>query len=302
MINDLLCKTACGAVALMMLTSCGKMVEFMENDSSITYSFSKAKDAISNKVEKDRSEEIFRVDISVKESESFPNKYVIDGFNTVMQNPELPTGCEVTALCSDLNYLGFDIDKVTLADEFMPMDNCGIYTMREAYIGDPKSDEGFGCYTPVIVQTADDYFASVQSPCYAVDLTGRSFKEILYQVAQGRPVILWNTIDMIITAPNYRWTTNDGEEMWFNDFQHCVVVYGYDFDENIVYVADPLTGNITRNMDQFREAYDLLGKQAVLICGDSQTKGKLVELEEKPQSPALSRNKAERQANETQQQ
>jgi hypothetical protein len=55
-------------------------------------------------------------------------------------------------------------------------------------------------------------------------------------------------------------------------------------------------------MDSFRETYDLLGKQAVLICGDSQTKGKIVDLEEKPQSPALSRNKAERQANETQQQ
>lgn len=302
MISDLLCKTACGAVALMMLTSCGKIVDLVEGDSSLSYSFSKANEGDINKIQKDPSEEVFRIDISVKDSEAFPNKYVTEGFNAVLQRPELPTGCEVTSLCCDLNYLGFNIDKVTLSDEFMPMDNCGIYTMREAYIGDPKSDEGFGCYSPVIVQTADDYFASVQSPCYAVDLTGRSLKELLYQVAQGRPVIVWSTIDMVITAPNYRWTTNNGEEMWFNDFQHCVVVYGYDFDENIVYVADPLAGNITRNMDSFRETYDLLGKQAVLICGDSQTKGKIVDLEEKPQSPALSRNKAERQANETQQQ
>ncbi len=168
--------------------------------------------------------------------------------------------------------------------------------MREAYIGDPKAEEGFGCSAPVIVQTADDYFESIQSPCYAVDLTGISLNEVLYQVAQGRPVIVWSTIDLIQTPANYVWTTYDGEEMWFNDFQHCVVVYGYDTEQNTVCVADPLSGNINCDMQRFTEVYDLMGKQAVLICGDSQTKGKFVPREDKPQSPVLSRNKAERQA------
>lgn len=287
---DVLRKTAFAVTVLMTLTSCGERVTLVENDSSMGYSYSKIKEG---KTTKNLAEEVFDLDISIKDGEPFPNKYVIEGFNAVMQRPELPTGCEVTALCSDLNYLGFDIDKVTLSDEFMPMDNSGVYTMRQAYIGDPKSEEGFGCYSPVIVQTADDYFTSVQSPCYAVDLTGRSLKEVLYQVAQGRPAIVWSTIDMVVTAPNYRWTTNDGEEMWFNDFQHCVVVYGYDFEANTVMVADPLAGNVSRNMDSFKTTYELLGNQAVVICGDSKTVGKLVERSDKPQSPALSRNKAE---------
>ena len=289
-------KAAVAVAATISLASCGIDAKLVRNDSSISYTYSKVKDSMS-KAEIDPFEQVFKLDISIKDGEEFPNKYVVEGFNAVMQRPELPTGCEVTALCSDLNYLGFGIDKVELADEFMPMDSSGLYTMTQAYIGDPKSEDGFGCYTPVIVQTADDYFASIQSPCYAVDLTGRSLKELFYQVAQGRPVIVWSTINMIITSPTYWWSNSEGEEMWFNDFQHCVVIYGYDFDENIVYVSDPLEGNITRNMDSFSQTYDLLGKQAVLICGDSKTVGKFVELENKPQSPILSRNKAERQAN-----
>lgn len=246
----------------------------------------------------DPSEEVFKLDISIKKGESFPKQFVLEGFNAILQRPELPTGCEVTALCEDLNYLGFDIDKVTLADEFMPMDDNGLSTMYHAYIGNPKVEEGFGCYAPVIVQTADDYFASLKSPCYAVDLTGRSLKELLYQVAQGRPVIVWNTVDMIISEPVYWWTTAEGEDMLFNDFQHCVVICGYDFEENTVHVADPLAGNVKRDMDLFNNAYEHMGRQAVVICGDSQTKGKYVELKDKPQSPFLSLNQAERRAAE----
>ena len=47
---------------------------------------------------------------------------VIGGFETVLQNPELPTGCEITALTQTLNFYGFDIDKVNLCDTFMPTD------------------------------------------------------------------------------------------------------------------------------------------------------------------------------------
>ncbi len=300
MIGDFLAKAAVAAVALVTMASCGKRTELSvsgyDNTSNVKVTEKKnvKDDEEKDKTEKDPSEEVFKLDISVKSDESFPNKYVTEGFNTVMQLPELPTGCEVTALCELLNYLGFDIDKVTLADEFMPMDNNGVTTMREAYIGDPKSEEGFGCFTPVIVQTADDYFESVKSPCYAVDMTGRSLRELFYQIAQGRPVVVWSTIDLIISPSIYRWTTYEGEEMWFNDFQHCVVVYGYDYDENVVHVADPLKGNVKYNMDDFNKAYELMGNQAVLVCGNSETKGKLVKLEDKPQSQFLSRNKAER--------
>lgn len=190
-----------------------------------------------------------------------------------MQEPELPTGCEVTALAEVLNYLGFDIDKVELCDNFMPVDYEGAVNMYYAYIGDPKSNNGFGCYAPVIVKTAYEYFESVDSPCYAVDITGTDFKYLLFQITQDRPVIVWTTMGQRETYPNYKWTAGNGEDMVFNDYQHCVAIYGYDLNAGVVYTADPLVGNTTYEMSRFETIYDIMYKQAVVICGDAETEG-----------------------------
>lgn len=298
MISELLRKAAAAAAALITLTSCGHMVVLMEPETGTHGTAVSVDDDPQGETSTSAAEpttEQFTVDVKMPEGYDIPRKYSISDFKAVLQKPELPTGCEVTALCEVLNYLGFDIDKVTLSDEFMPMDNNGITTMKTAYIGDPKSDEGFGCNAPVIVQTADDYFESVDSPCYAVDMTGSSMKELYYQVSQGRPVVIWNTINMIVSAPNLRWVTNENEEMWFNDFQHCVALYGYDLDRNVVCVADPLAGNVEYDLKRFESIfYDLMGRQAVVICGDAKTEGKYKAPADKPQSPILSRNKAER--------
>ncbi|HNZ98721.1 C39 family peptidase [Ruminococcus sp.] len=298
MIAHFLRKTAAAAAAMIALTSCGKMVTLM--DSEVAEPNASAAGASAVKVTETTEPstepvtEQFTLDIKMPEGYEIPKKYAIPDFKTVLQKPELPTGCEVTALCEVLQYLCFDIDKVALSDEFMPMDNNGITTMKTAYIGDPKSDEGFGCFAPVIVQTADDYFESVNSPCYAVDITGSSMNEIYYQVSQGRPVVIWSTINQIITTPNLRWVTNEGEEMWFNDFQHCVAIYGYDLEEKVVHIADPLVGNVKYEISKFEQTYEVMGKQAVVICGDSNTQGDYKAPADKPQSPILSRNKAER--------
>lgn len=296
-----LSKAALLAAAVITLTSCADTNELIEQKISEITSVVAEAVSVEESTEPttaDPAEEIFTLDITMKEGESLPQQYVINGFQTVLQYPELPAGCEVTSLCETLNYLGFDIDKVTLADEFMPMDNNGLSTMDHAYIGDPKVVEGFGCYAPVIVQTADDYFASIKSPCYAVNIMGSTLNELFYQVSQGRPVIVWSTVDLIISEPYYWWTTMDGENMMFNDFQHCMVIYGYDFEENTVHAADPLKGNVKYDMGLFKNSYEIMGSQAVVICGDSKTVGKFVEREDKPRSPFLSRNQAERRAAE----
>lgn len=194
--------------------------------------------------------EPFSVDVSVPANRELPSSYVLEGFETVMQEPELPTGCEIVSLAQVLNYLGFDIDKVELCDGFMPIDYQGGYTMNQAYIGDPKSNNGFGCNAPVIVRSAEEYFESIDSPCYAVNLTGTEFRELFYQIEQGRPVIVWSTMNLTESYKNYKWTAGNGEEMWFNDYQHCMAVYGYDTEQGIVYAADPLVGNTTYSLER----------------------------------------------------
>ncbi|MDE6036564.1 MAG: C39 family peptidase [Ruminococcus sp.] len=199
-----------------------------------------------------------------------PRKAVIDDFKTVLQNPELPTGCEITALTQTLNFLGFDVDKVTMCDKYMNTDWKGEYTMNQCYIGDPKSSTGYGCSSPVICKSARRYFRVEKSDCYPVDLSGTDFQDLFYQVDQGRPVIVWATMYLMNTEPKYQYTAKNGEEMWFCTYQHCLTLYGYDLDAGLVYVADPLVGNTTYSLEKFEKIYDILGKQAVIIYGDAE--------------------------------
>lgn len=269
-----------------MLCSCGSTVKVRDYDVEESGAAGTASASVSTSAEEAvavLTEEIptttepatqpFSIDIFFTEKDEIPDSYVIEGFEAIMQEPELPTGCEVTALAEVLNYLGFDIDKVELCDNFMPVDYEGAVNMYYAYIGDPKSNNGLGCYAPVIVKTAYEYFESVDSPCYAVDITGTDFKYLLFQITQDRPVIVWTTMGQMETYPNYKWTAGNGEDMVFNDYQHCVAIYGYDLNAGVIYTADPLVGNTTYEMSRFETIYDIMYQQAVVICGDAETEG-----------------------------
>ncbi|MDE5557287.1 MAG: C39 family peptidase [Ruminococcus sp.] len=289
MINKFLKITTATIVATLTLTSCGSRVRLMNSSTEVDADTISSDGSYVEREEYRNQESIepeklieqeittenepetepVTIDIYQKDYD-LPSKAVIDDFQTVMQNPELPTGCEITALTQTLNFLGFDIDKVTMCDTYMNTDWKGEYTMNQCYIGDPKSYTGFGCSAPVICKSARRYFRVEKSNCYPVDLTGTDFQELFYQIEQGRPVIVWATMYLMDTKPEYIYTAKNGEEMWFCTYQHCLTLYGYDKDEGIVYVADPLVGNTTYSLEKFERIYDILGKQAVVICGDAE--------------------------------
>lgn len=282
MINEFLKITAVAAVAAMTLASCGNRVRLMNSSteadadtiSNVNYveveEYKQQETAEPEKlIEQEVTTEKTTIDIYQKDYD-LPTSAVIDDFKTVMQNPELPTGCEITALTQTLNFLGFDVDKVTMCDKYMNIDMNGEYTMNQCYIGDPKSYTGFGCSSPVICKAARRFFRVEKSDCYPVDLTGTDFQELFYQVEQGRPVVVWATMYLLDTKPEYIYTAKNGEEMWFCTYQHCLTLYGYDLDKQIVYLADPLVGNTTYPLEKFERIYDILGKQAVVICGDAE--------------------------------
>ncbi len=287
---------ACAA-AIICLTSCGETAALTEQDISVPdsdRSYVQETEVLTAEDEEEPSTEAdtegFSIDVARPRGHEIAKKSIIRNFETVMQNPELPTGCEVTSLCQTLNFLGFDIDKEELADEFMPIDMEGSTTMDHAYIGDPKLQDGFGCFPPVIVQTADSYFESVDSPCYAVDMSGIELEKLFYQIEEGRPIIAWVTIDLVELQPEHRWTTPDGEEMWFSGMQHCVTVYGYDLKKKIVNVADPLKGNVEYDLERFTNMFNMIGQKAVIICGDSEAEGHYDPDKDYKKSKFLTRN------------
>lgn len=278
-------KSPCIAAALLMtslLSSCGSETvgrqnsEFVVVQNTTTDPVTETKTTEASTVPPETvppTTEPFSMDVSVPENYEPPSSYVIEGVEAIMQEPELPTGCEVTALAEVLNFHGFKIDKVELCDGFMPIDYNGAVNMDYAYIGDPKLNNGFGCNAPVIMKTAYEYFESINSPAYAVDLTGTEFRDLFYQICEGRPVVVWSTIAQVESISHYIWTAANGEDMIFNDYQHCVALYGYDTEQGIVYVADPLEGNTTYDMERFERIYNNMFKQAIVICGDSETEG-----------------------------
>ncbi len=212
-------------------------------------------------------------DRKAPEGYEIPEKYTVE-METVMQRPELPTGCEVTSLAQTLNFWGFDIDKTELCDKFMLISTDAYYAMNKAYVGDPHTEYGYGCNAPVIAQTANDYFTYIGSDWRAYDMTGADFNDLYYQMSKGRPVIVWMTIGLVESEPEMQFTTESGDDLVFTNLQHCVTIYGYDKSSDTIYTADPLSGNVEYNATQFERVYDVMGKQAVVVSGNATTAGK----------------------------
>lgn len=78
----------------------------------------------------------------------------------MLQNPELPTGCEITALTTVLNYLGYDVDKLTLADNFLDKGRVGETSPYKAFVGNPRDEDACGAFAPVIVNSAKDIYTA----------------------------------------------------------------------------------------------------------------------------------------------
>lgn len=262
---------------LLMLSGCGKSTSDERTDTTKEHIVGKHTSTEPTEPETEEpteptAPEPVEIDTEMPEGYELPNSCALE-METVMQYPELPTGCEITALTQTLNYYGFSADKVTMADVFLKTDIIGYYTMDEVYIGNPHLD-GFGCNAPVIVNAANDFFDYIGSDWYAKDLTGMPLDGIFYQIEQGRPVIIWTTIYQYETRPEYQFTLGCGEDFYFNPNQHCVTLYGYDMEAKKVHVADPLVGNVEYDMDRFGRTYENMGTQAVVLCGAPETAGK----------------------------
>lgn len=201
------------------------------------------------------------------------SSYQISDFNCVYQNPELPTGCEITAMDMVLQYYGFDIDKVTLAKEYMPTISYGSYRndenvvdksdMNNYFIGDPETVMGYIAGTGAVQTAANNYLEETDSDLRAYDITGVSLSEIYEYVADDTPVVVWVTIGMVdrteikyyyVDYTNYiEWTYND----------HGAILIGYD--DSTVTIADPIDGIVEYDKEQFESVFESRGNMAVIL-------------------------------------
>ena len=195
---------------------------------------------------------------------TIPQSASIEGVIPLNQYPDLPTGCEVTSLAMALTFAGYDdVDAVTLAKKHLPKGKMEDKHANpyEVFIGDPEDPGSFGCYAPVIVTCAERFGAEAE------DISACSLDTMLSYVAEGTPVIVWATSGMVKTAEGtYRYTRPDGEEENWKNMEHCLLMTGYDINENTVQMADPEKGElVTYRMTVFLKRWEEQGCQAVVV-------------------------------------
>lgn len=182
----------------------------------------------------------------------------------ISQYPELPTGCEVTCLTMLMNYYGYPVTKTVMASEYLPK---GEGDFREKFVGNPFSEQGFGCYAKPIVTAANRYFKEKNVQARAVNISNSSFETLLDYVRMGIPVITWNTMNMQPSYDTRSWETEKGTVTWRAP-EHCVVLIGYNLEARTVWVADPVVGIVERDLELFQHRYQELYSQAVYITAN----------------------------------
>ncbi len=201
------------------------------------------------------------------------NKKFINVIN-ISQYPELPTGCEVTALTILLNHLGYQANKLDLARNYLPKQDFywknGIYygaDFRTTFAGNPESEYSYGCYAPCIVTTANNYLNNIGSDSIAQDISGADFDTLLTEyIDNDKPVLIWITSSNLHESSlTTKWTTPNGEQVQWRAYEHCVVLTGYDLNNGLIYVSDPMYDNIAYDYNKIKLRYNEMGQQSVYI-------------------------------------
>ena len=189
----------------------------------------------------------------------------------ILQNPELPNGCEITSLCQVLRYLGFDADKCDLADHYLPRSERWYGADPDAvYMGDPHRDDGspetgYYCFAGPIVQAARAYLAGHGGGWRPRDLTGAEEAELIARLQAGQPFIFWASLHFgdIQFDPCGTFPLPGGREHRVFHTLHCMVCCGVDGE--CFTVADPLDFNRRVPRAQFMKIYRQLGRRAVVL-------------------------------------
>ena len=215
-----------------------------------------------------------RTVITSRQRKDYDSNSVYIDMANILQNPELPVGCEITALTILLNYYGFDADKTDMAKNYLPTSWGNSRTVDgklykdsffDYFIGDPFS-RGYGCFSPAIEKAANAYISS-HGGGYTVKNISGCHPDTLYEyLIAGTPVLCWATDGMI--EPEYYETWYDnatGEQLdWYLN-EHCFVLAGFNIANSTVTLNDPMKGIIDYNIDKFEVRFKQMHSQAIVL-------------------------------------
>ena len=171
----------------------------------------------------------------------------------IYQNPELPQGCEITALTMALNYIGVEVDKCDMADTYLPKSKTLDADPEEYYLRNPRTN-GFYCFAPVLVKTIDRYNRANKTDIYVEDLTGSEVSVLYDKIAEGTPVVVWGTL---LWGLPYKYSSG----LYGN--LHCMVLSGYTGTK--VYITDSIYGATVIDRATFETVWKKMGSRALIV-------------------------------------
>ena len=192
---------------------------------------------------------------------------------------KLPTGCETCSATMLLKHYGYNISETTFADKYLVKKpfgySNGSYTGPDpncAFVGTPYSSNSYGAYAPIMVKCMNKYLS--YKSYKAVEISGKSLEYLSGKyVAQGQPIMIWATINMLPSFKTTTWRVNYTDEnakyklgsyYTWTAGEHCLLLTGYD--KNYYYFNDPWTNARTRySKSLVNTRYNELGKQAVVM-------------------------------------
>lgn len=191
--------------------------------------------------------------------------YKISNVKTINQYSKgYPTGCESAALTILLNYhqINVTMDDVVkkLKKGPKPYYENGVLYGANPYIefvGKPSDPGSYGTYEQAIMEVANYYKPGI------INATGQSLDEILEVVSEGRPVIVWNSMNLAVPYVSRSWIHKaSGKKIKWIANEHALVIVG--FNQNQVIVSDSLNGGIKYfNRATFENRYKAYGKRAL---------------------------------------
>lgn len=209
------------------------------------------------------------VDVSVG-IVALPDKWFIN-VPRILQNPELPTGCEVTSLAMVLQHSGYNVLHTELAYMWLDKGEYRASDYRKVFVGEPTSAFAYGCFAGVIERCADKYLESKNSSAEVKNITGSTPKQLYRYVANGIPVIVWATGNMEECYYDKQWIDKEtGNVITWVRNEHCLVLTGYDFEQKLVYVNDPLKGRTAYPMELFEHRFKQMESQAIVIISENE--------------------------------
>ena len=167
----------------------------------------------------------------------------------IYQCEKYPTGCEIISTIMNLLYLNIIITPEEFIDnylekgDYIKKDN-QYYTPSpfDKFVGSPYNDNSFGCYEPVIEKALIKLFSEKNLNFEVKNLNNVPMDIIIKDyIDKDIPVIFWATMDLKQTKDTRQWIVPEtGEKYTWKAYEHCLLLVGYNNEENNYYFHDPL--------------------------------------------------------------